>query len=143
MVEDPKQKLYDEIKQNKKEIEDKNKEINELKIKLDNYEIDSKNELEVQTGYLNSMIESYKKNIEVLKDQKAKAAKDFTTQIENLEVEVGNYKCKMAEVEYDMDKKFVIYKNYVKKLQNKLESLGFKFKDKKNNNYEKKIKTMV
>ena len=143
MVEDPKQKLYDEIKQNKKEIEDKNKEINDLKIKLDNFEIDSKNELEAQTQYLNNMIESYKKNIEILKGQKEKTAKEFSKQIENLEVEVGNYKCQIAEIEFDNDKKLVTYKNYVKKLQTKLESLGFKFKDKKNKNYEKKVNNLV
>ena len=63
-MEDPKQKLYDEIKEYKDEIENKNKEINELKNKLANFEIDSNNELEAQTQYLNSMIEGYIKNIE-------------------------------------------------------------------------------
>ena len=143
LIEDPKQKLYDEIKANKKEILEKNKEINDLKIKLDNSEIDRKNELEAQTEYLNSMIESYKKNIGVLKEQKIKDEKDFENQIENLEIEVGNYKLQMASAQFDMDRKLVNYKNYVKKLQTKLESLGFIFKDKRNSEYRKRTKTIV
>ena len=143
LIEDPKQKLYDEIKVIKKEILEKNKEINDLKIKLDNSEIDRKNELEAQTEYLNSMIESYKKNIGVLKEQKIKDEKDFENQIENLEIEVGNYKLQMASAQFDMDRKLVNYKNYVKKLQAKLESLGFIFKDKRNSEYRKRTKTIV
>ena len=143
LIEDPKQKLYDEIKVIKKEILEKNKEINDLKIKLDHFEIDRKNELEAQTEYLNSMIESYKKNIGVLKEQKIKDEKDFENQIENLEIEVGNYKLQMASAQFDMDRKLVNYKNYVKKLQTKLESLGFIFKDKRNSEYRKRTKTIV
>ena len=143
LIEDPKQKLYDEIKANKKEISEKNKEISDLKIKLDNFEIDRKNELEAQTEYLNSMIESYKKNIGDLKEQKIKNEKDFENQIENLEIEVGNYKLQMANAQFDMDKKLVNYKNYVKKLQTKLESLGFIFKEKRNSEYRKRTKTIV
>ena len=143
LIKDPKQKLYDEIKANKKEISEKNKEISDLKIKLDNFEIDRKNELEAQTEYLNSMIESYKKNIGDLKEQKIKNEKDFENQIENLEIEVGNYKLQMANAQFDMDKKLVNYKNYVKKLQTKLESLGFIFKEKRNSEYRKRTKTIV
>ena len=143
LIEDPKQKLYDEIKANKKEISEKDKEISDLKIKLDNFEIDRKNELEAQTEYLNSMIESYKKNIGDLKEQKIKNEKDFENQIENLEIEVGNYKLQMANAQFDMDKKLVNYKNYVKKLQTKLESLGFIFKEKRNSEYRKRTKTIV
>ena len=143
LIDDPKQKLYDEIKANKNEISEKNKEISDLKIKLDNFEIDRKNELEAQTEYLNSTIEIYKKNIEVLKEQKIKDEKDFENQIENLEIEVGNYKLQMANAQFDMDRKLVNYKNYVKKLQTKLESLGFIFRDKRNNEYRKRTKTIV
>ena len=143
LIDDPKQKLYDEIKANKNEISEKNKEISDLKIKLDNFEIDRKNELEAQTEYLNSTIESYKKNIEVLKEQKIKDEKDFENQIENLEIEVGNYKLQMANAQFDMDRKLVNYKNYVKKLQTKLESLGFIFRDKRNSEYRKRTKTIV
>lgn len=143
LIGDPKQKLYDEIEANKKEILEKNKEISDLKMKLDNSEIDKKNELEAQTEYLNSMIESYKKNIEVLKEQKIKEAKEFESQIEKLEIEIGNYKLQMASAQFDMDKKLVNYKNYVKKLQTKLESLGFKFKEKRNSEYRKRTKTIV
>ena len=143
LIKDPKQKLYDEIKANKKEISEKDKEISDLKIKLDNFEIDRKNELEAQTEYLNSMIESYKKNIGDLKEQKIKNEKDFENQIENLEIEVGNYKLQMANAQFDMDKKLVNYKNYVKKLQTKLESLGFIFKEKRNSEYRKRTKTIV
>ena len=143
LIDDPKQKLYDEIKANKNEISEKNKEISDLKIKLDNFEIDRKNELEAQTEYLNSTIEIYKKNIEVLKEQKIKDEKDFENQIENLEIEVGNYKLQMANAQFEMDRKLVNYKNYVKKLQTKLESLGFIFRDKRNNEYRKRTKTIV
>ena len=131
MMEDPKQKLYDEIKECNKQIENKDKEILELNTKLANYEIDTGNELEAQTAYLNNIIEEDKRNIENLKKQKAKEAEDFGEQIEKLEVEIGNYKCELATIQYDMDKKMVTYKKYVKKLQEKLESLGYKFKDKK------------
>ena len=131
MMEDPKQKLYDEIKECNKQIENKDKEILELNTKLANYEIDSRNELEAQTEYLNNIIEEDKRNIENLKKQKVKEAEDFGEQIEKLEVEIGNYKCELATIQYDMDKKMVTYKKYVKKLQEKLESLGYKFKDKK------------
>ena len=68
IMEDPKQKLYDEIKEYKMEIEKKNKENNELKNKLANIEIDNRNELEAQTEYLNNMIEGYKKNLESMKE---------------------------------------------------------------------------
>ena len=147
MMDDPKQKLYDEIKEYKNEIENKNKEINELKNKLANFEIDSSNELEAQTQYLNSMIEGYKKNIENMKEQKIKAAKDFNEQNDKLQIEIGNYKVHLATIQFDMERKIVTYKKYIKKLQTKLESLGFKFKDKnynKNNkmSYEK-AKTIV
>ena len=49
MMEIQKQKLYDEIKECKKEIGNKTKENNELRNKLDNFEIDSRNEIEAQT----------------------------------------------------------------------------------------------
>ena len=143
LVKDPKQKLYDEIKANKIEISEKDKEISDLKIKLDKFDIDRKNELEAQTEYLSSTIETYKKNIEVLKQQKIKDEKEFQSQIEKLEVEVGNYKLQMASAQFDMDKKLVNYKNYVKKLQTKLESLGFIFKDKRKSEYRKRTKTIV
>ena len=130
MMVDPKQKLYDEIKECKNELETVTKENKVLKNKLANFELDSKNELEAQTEYLNSMIDGYKKNIEHIKDQKNKAAQDFKGQIEKLEIEIGNYKCELATIQFDMDRKIVTYKKYVKKLQTKLESLGFKFKDK-------------
>ena len=129
-MEDPKQKLYDEIKECKKEIENKTKENNELRNKLDNFEIDSRNELEAQTEYLNNMIEGYKISIDNINKQKAKAAEDFKKEIEKLEIEIGNYKCELATIQFDMDRKLVNYKKYVKKLQTKLEGLGFKFKDK-------------
>ena len=130
MMEDPKQKLYDEIKQYKKEIENKNKENNELKNKLAHNEIDSKNELEAQIEFLNNTIEGYKKSIENMRQQKEKNSKDFKKQIEQLEIELSNYKCQLATLQFEMDRKIVTYKKYVKKLQTKLESLGFKFKDK-------------
>ena len=130
MMEDPKQKLYDEIKEYKKEIENKNKENNELKNKLAHNEIDSKNELEAQIEFLNNTIEGYKKSIENMRQQKEKNSKDFKKQIEQLEIELSNYKCQLATLQFDMDRKIVTYKKYVKKLQTKLESLGYRFKDK-------------
>ena len=130
MMEDPKQKLYDEIKKYKTEIEKNNKENNELKFKLANIEIDYKNELEAQTEYLNNMIEGYKKSIENMKEQKEKIIKEFRQQIDKLEIEISNYKCELATIQFDNDRKVVTYKKYVKKLQTKLESLGFRFKEK-------------
>ena len=130
MMEDPKQKLYDEIKKYKTEIEKNNKENNELKFKLANIEIDYKNELEAQTEYLNNMIEGYKKSIENMKEQKEKIIKEFRQQIDKLEIEISNYKCELATIQFDNDRKVVTYKKYVKKLQTKLESFGFRFKEK-------------
>ena len=130
MMEDPKQKLYDEIKKYKNEIEKNNKENNELKFKLANIEIDYKNELEAQTEYLNNMIEGYKKSIENMKEQKEKIIKEFRQQIDKLEIEISNYKCELATIQFDNDRKVVTYKKYVKKLQTKLESFGFRFKEK-------------
>jgi chromosome segregation ATPase len=144
--EDPKQKLYDEIKEYKKEIEMKNKENNDLKNKLDKCEINYKNELKAQTEYLNNMIEDYKKNIDNIKEQKIKACKDYKEQIEKYEVELGKYKCQLANVHFEMEKKLILYKNYVRKLQMKLEGLGFKFKDSNHDNNKvtlNKAKTIV
>ena len=133
LMQDPKQKLYDEIDKCKKELEEKTKEIVDLKNKLANSEIDTRNELEAQTEYLNNIIEEDKRNLEKMKTQKEQEAKDFNEQIAQLEVEIGNYKCELATTQFEMDKKIVTYNKYVKKLQTKLESLGYKFKGKNYN----------
>ena len=142
---DPKQKLYDEIKELKLNLEKKEKENKELRIKIENNEIDNKNELLAQTEYLKGLIEGYKQNIESLKEQKNKEKKYFEGQMEKLDIEVGNCKCQIAAMEYESDRKIINYKNYIKKLQKKLESLGFKFKDKnkKGINSYMKANTMV
>ena len=129
LSEDPKQKLYDEIKELKINLDKKEKEINEINQKLENYQIESKNELKAQTEYLNGLIEGYKQNIEKLKEQKNKEKIDFENRIEKLDIEIGNFKCQNAALQYEADRKIVNYKKYIKKLQVKLESLGFKFKD--------------
>ena len=131
--EDPKQKLYDEIKELKSNLEKKEKENIELNNKLENYKINNKNELEAQNEYLKGLIEGYKQNIDNLKEQKNKEKKDFVEQLEKLDMEMGNCKCQIAAVQYESDRKLINYINYVKKLQRKLESLGFKFKDKNKN----------
>ena len=130
---DPKQKLYDEIKELKSNLEKKEKENIELNNKLENYKINNKNELEAQNEYLKGLIEGYKQNIDNLKEQKNKEKKDFVEQLEKLDMEMGNCKCQIAAVQYESDRKLINYINYVKKLQRKLESLGFKFKDKNKN----------
>ena len=58
---------------------------------------------------------------------------------------MGNYKCQIAAAQYEADRKLINYKNYVKKLQRKLESLGFKFKDKNKKGFGSfmKANTMV
>ena len=134
MLENPKHKLNNEIDKYKIEIESKNKEINELKDKLSKLEVNSRNELKAQTEYLNGIIEGYKKNIENIKDQKIKTEKDLNKLNEKLEIELGNCKIQLANFQYEMDRKIITYKKYINKLQTKLESLGFKFKDKKNHN---------
>ena len=131
MMDDPKQKLYDEIKEKKSELEKLTKENTMLKNKVANFEIDTKKEIEAQTQYLNSTIEGLNKNIEQMKKKKEEASKDYKDQIGNLEIEISNLKCQLATLQYDSDKKLITYKKYVTKLQKKLESLGFKFKDKK------------
>ena len=143
MAEDPKQKLYDEIKDLKKQIEEKTKTNTSLKNKIDNFEIDKNNELEAQTGYLNGMIEGYKKTIESMKGEKSKTEDEHKDEIEKMEIEIGDYKVKIATIQYETDRKLFTYKKYVKKLQTKLESLGFKFKDKKKKENYDKAKTMV
>ena len=146
-MDDPKQKLNSLIKEHKKEIENKNDEINELKKKLNNIKKDSRNELELQNEYLNKMIEGYKNNIENMKEQKIKAIKDLNKQNEKLEIELGEYKVQLGNIQFEMDRKLVTYKRYINKLQTILESLGYKFKDKNNNINNKmkydKAKTMV
>ena len=92
------------------------------------------------------MIEGYKISIDNINKQKAKYAEDFKKEIEKLEIEIGNYKWELATIQFDMDRKLVNYKKYVKKLQTKLEDLGFKFKDKHLNDKNlalMKSKTMV
>ena len=143
MSEDPKQKLYDEIKELKKQIEDKDKEITNLKNKLANFEIDKSHEIEATTAYLNSTIEGLEKQIENLKSQRSKAGDDYKAEFEKFEIDISNYKCQIATLQYESDKKLMTYKNYVKKLQTKLESLGFKFKDKKNKAGFERSRTMV
>ena len=143
MAEDPKQKLYDEIKELKKQIEEKTKTNTSLKNKIDNFEIDKNNELEAQTGYLNGMIEGYKKTIESMKGEKSKTEDEHKDEIEKMEIEIGDYKVKIATIQYETDRKLFTYKKYVKKLQTKLESLGFKFKDKKKKENYDKAKNMV
>ena len=142
---DPKQKLYEEINELKKNLEKKEKEYNELKNKIEIEKVNNKNEFEAQSEYLKGLIEGYKKNIDNLKEQKNKEKKDFEERIEKLEMDIGNCKCLIASKEYESDRKIINYKNYVKKLQNKLELLGFKFKDKnkKGINTYMKANTMV
>ena len=82
---------------------------------------------------MNNIIEEDKRNLEKMKTQKEQEAKDFNEQIAQLEVEIGNYKCELATTQFEMDKKIVTYNKYVKKLQTKLESLGYKFKGKNYN----------
>ena len=138
IMESPKQILNSQIKDYKKEIEIKNNEINELKSKLNIIKKD-KNELEAKNEYLNKLIEGYKKNIESMKEQKIKDAKNLNKQNEKLEIEIGEYKVKLANIQFEMDRKLVTYKKYINKLQAKLESLGYVFKDKNNNNNNNKM----
>ena len=129
--------LLKELEGLKNIIDIKDKENNELK-----NQINSKKELEAQNEYLKGIMECYKKNIEDLKEQKNKEKKDFEKKIEKLDIELGNCKCQIAAIQYEADRKIINYKNYVKKLQVKLESLGFKFKDKNKKSYFK-ANTMV
>ena len=110
VAEDPKQKLYDEIKELKKQIEDKIKANTSLKNKIDNFEIDKNNELEAQTGYLNGMIEGYKKTIESMKGERSKTEDEHKDEIEKMEMEIGNYKVKIATLQFETDKKLFTYK---------------------------------
>ena len=80
-----------------------------------------------------------KKNIESMKEQKIKDAKNLNKQNEKLEIEIGEYKVKLANIQFEMDRKLVTYKKYINKLQAKLESLGYVFKDKNNNNNNNKM----
>ena len=122
MMEDPKQKLADEI-------ENKNKQIENLKKNVDNLNKD-KTELDAQIKYMKNTIETLNKNIADLKTQRGKAGEDFSKEMENLQIQLGNYKCQLAMKEYDTDKEIIKYKTYIKKLQNKLEGMGFKFRRK-------------
>ncbi len=78
-----------------------------------------------------------------MKEQKRKVTEDFKKQIETLEMEMGDYKCQLATLQFEMDRKLFTYKQYVKKLQKKLESLGFKFKDKNEGKTRMRSKTLV
>ena len=122
MMEDPKQKLADEV-------EEKNKQIEEYKKSVENLKKD-KTELEAQITYLKNTIDTLNKNINDLKTQKGKAGQDFSKEMENLQIQLGNYKCQLAMKEYETDKEIIKYKTYIKKLQGKLETMGFKFRRK-------------
>lgn len=78
-----------------------------------------------------------------MKSQRSKAGDDYKAEFEKLEMDISNYKCQIATIQYESDKKLMTYKNYVKKLQTKLESLGFKFKDKKEKTDFERSKTVV
>ena len=59
---------------------------NELKTKMENNEINKKNELQAQTEYLNGMIEGYKNNIDSLKEQNNKEKTYFEEKMEQLNI---------------------------------------------------------
>lgn len=122
MMNDPKQKLADEI-------ENKDKNIEELKKNIENLKKD-KTEAEAQNKFLQSSIDTLNKNINLLKEQKSKAGEDFDKEMEKLQIQIGDYKCQLAMKEYETDQEIIKYKAYVKKLQAKLEKMGFKFRRK-------------
>ena len=122
MMNDPKQKLADEI-------ENKDKVIEELKKNIENLKKD-KTEAEAQNKFLQSSIDTLNKNINVLKTKKSKAGEDFDKEMEKLQIQIGDYKCQLAMKEYETEKEIIKYKTYIKKLQSKLEQMGFKFRRK-------------
>ena len=88
-------------------------------------------ELEAKNTFLNDTIESMKKNIEELKNQKQKAEDDFKEEMTKVENELGQTKCEFANTVYSKELEIAKYKKYIDKLKSKLSSMGFQFKPKK------------
>ena len=91
-------------------------------------------QLQAKNEYLNQTIETLNKTIEDLNKAKENAAADFKAQNEALENEMADLKCRLAVASFEKERKAVMYKNYIKKLEGKLIGLGYKFKTKKKEN---------
>ena len=116
----------DETIKLKEEIKYYEKQIEELK----KYESKAKKaeEFEAKNKYLNDNLETMKKNIEEIKNQKLKEENDYKEIIKNLELNIAELKCALGSVEYEFGSKLTSQKRYINKLEQKLKSLGFKFK---------------
>ena len=116
------EKLKEEIKYYEKQLESNTK---------DNSKVKKYDELEAKNKFLNETIETMTKNIEELKNLKLKAEEDFKNEMTRVETELGQAKCELATSVYEKELVETKYKRYIDKLKTKLESMGFKFKQKK------------
>ena len=97
----------------------------------DNSKAKKFDELEAKNNFLNDTIETMKKNIEELKNQKQKEKEDFMQEISKLETELGQVKCELADNVFEKEEKITKCRRYITILEKKLLSLGFKLKPKK------------
>ena len=133
MLEDPTQLLEEQIEESNKLIKTLKDENKYLENELQKKEAKAKKaeEFEAKNNFLNNTIERMKKNEEELKNQKKKIEDDYKEEIKKYEDNLGQIKFQLATTTFDKENNEVKLKRYINKLQNKLASLGFKFKDKK------------
>ena len=120
-------KTIEKLKEEIKYYEKQNEELKQNDVKAKKAE-----ELEAKNKYLNDTIETMKKNIEELKNQNKKIDNDYKEEIKRINSKLGQIKLQLANAVYDKEYLGTKYRRYIDKLKNKLISLGFKFKEKRN-----------
>ena len=137
MLDDPSSLLEDQLDESKKTIEKLKEEIKYYEkqieqLKQNESKAKKAEELEAKNIYLNDTIETMKKNIEELKNQKKKIEDDYKEEIARINNNLGDIKLLLANTVYEKEMLGTKYRRYIDKLKNKLISLGFKFKEKSN-----------
>ena len=118
--------VIEKLKEENKYYEKKNEEL-----EIEANKAKRANELEAKNNYLNERIETLENTIKELTKSKNEALIDFQEENTKLQMEMAGVKCDLAILNYESDRKLMKYKNYIKKLENKLIGLGYKFKSKK------------
>ena len=80
---------------------------------------------------MNGTIETMKKNIEELKNQKKKSEDDFKLELNRYDNNMGQIKLQLATTTYEKEMMATKYRRYIDKLKKILISIGYKFKEKK------------
>ena len=135
MLDNPETLLEDQLDESKKTIEKLKEEIQYYEKQIDTLkECEKKSkkadELEAKNAFLNNTIETMKKNIEDLRNQKKKAEDDFKEEISRVQDDLRKIKLELANFVYEKEMIGTKYRRYIEKLKKKLISLGYKFKEK-------------